>query len=263
VTTFAGPKPGYNFNMAALLKTLRAYHPSKARVDLETDQDSKNELEHIATYVSMKDNSIVTNIVAAGRKRNVVEDFALVVETQEEPCKVIGTLGRQYAIVSNVAALIEENTSQKVELRELKRELVGQKKLTIDMQVANLTVEDIRKQISLNTGNQAVKEEWIKETKEAIQELFLGITNFFIEKSGSFVMQGRIQELIARRDNSYQVMHDLRRKTANMPILLEYCHQFFYQYDWLFYGISKCQDFIQIRTKFQGGHEETANRVPV
>jgi len=123
--------------------------------------------------------------------------------------------------------------------------------LTVDIQVANLTVEDIRKHISLNTGIQVVKQEWVKETKEAIQELFLGITNFFIEDNGSFVAQDRIRELIARWGNSYHVMHELRSKTVGMPIILGYCHQFFYQYDWLFYTVSKCQDFFQVRTNFK------------
>jgi len=81
VTIVAGPEPDYNFDMVTLLKNLRAYYPSKAYADLEMDQDLENELEHIATYVSMKDNSIVTNTVTVGRKRNVVGDFALMVET--------------------------------------------------------------------------------------------------------------------------------------------------------------------------------------
>ena len=244
MATVADPESGYNFDMKALLNNLRAYHPSEARADIETDQDLDTELEHIATYIVMKGNSIVTDIVAVGRKRNASGEFALVVETREEPCKKISTLCRQHAIVTNVAALTEQNTSQKVELRELKRELAGQKRLTVDIQATTLTVEEIKKQIFLNTGIQAVKEGWIKETKGAIQELLLRITNFFIEKSGLFIVQGTIHELIARWGNSYQVIHDLRRKTASMPILLEYCHQFFYQYDWLFYGILKCQDFI-------------------
>jgi len=138
--------------MKVLLNNLRAYHPSEARADIQTDQDSNTELEHIATYVSMKDNSIVIDTVAAGRKRNASGEFALVVETKEEPCKNIGTLGRQHAIITNVVALTEENTSQKIELRELKRELARQKKLTVDIQAANLTIEDIRKQIFLNIG---------------------------------------------------------------------------------------------------------------
>lgn len=165
--------------MKVLLNNLRAYHPSKAHADHEIDQDSDTELEHIATYVSMKDNSIIIDIVTTGRKRNANGDYSLVVEMKEEPCKKIGTLGRKHAIVTNVVVLTKENTSRKIELMELKREFFGKKRLTIDIQVVNLTIEYIRKEISLNIDIQEVKREWIKETKEAIQELFLGITNFF------------------------------------------------------------------------------------
>jgi len=37
VTIVANLEPSYNFNMATLLKNLRAYHPSEVRADLETD----------------------------------------------------------------------------------------------------------------------------------------------------------------------------------------------------------------------------------
>lgn len=199
----------------------------------------------------MKDHSIIMDTVVARRKRNANGDFALVVDTKEESCKKIGHMGRQHAIVTNVVTLTEELTVKNIELKELKRELTTQKKLIVDIQAANLIVEDIRKQISLNTKIQAIKEEWIRDTKEAIQEVFLGITIFFIEVNGSFVVQGRIHELITMWGNNYLAMHDLRRKVVGKPVLLEYYHQFFYQYDWLFYAISKCQDFTQIRTNFK------------
>lgn len=106
------------------------------------------------------------------------------VDTKEEPCKKIGPMRRHHAIITNIVALTEEITKKNIELRELKREVAGHKKLTVDIQAANLTVENIRKQISLNTGIQGVKEEWIRDTKEAIQELFLGITNFSLRRMG-------------------------------------------------------------------------------
>jgi len=67
--------------------------------------------------------------------------------------------------------------------------LVRKKKLIVDIHVPNLTIEDIKKHISLDTRIQTIKEKWIKETKEAIQELFLGITNFFIEENIAFIVQ--------------------------------------------------------------------------
>lgn len=94
----------------------------------------------------------------------------------------------------------------------------------MEIQAANLTVEDIRKHISLNNVIYAIKEEWIKETRESIQELFIGITNFFIEEIESFTIQGKIHELITRWGNSYIVMHDLRRNAIRRIILLEYYH---------------------------------------
>lgn len=101
----------YNFNMKVLLNNLGAYHPFKAHTNIEIDQDLDVEFEHVATYVLMKDYSIITNIVATRRKRNTNSEFALVVDTREEPCKKIGSMGRKHAIVINVVALTGEITT--------------------------------------------------------------------------------------------------------------------------------------------------------
>jgi len=54
--------------MKVLLKNLIAYHPYEAHTNIEIDQDLDTELEHISTYVSMKDHSIITDTIPGGRK---------------------------------------------------------------------------------------------------------------------------------------------------------------------------------------------------
>lgn len=73
MVTVANLEYGYNLDMTMLLNNLRTYHPSEACANLKIDQDSDIELEHIATYISMKDNSIVT--IAAGRKINTSGEY--------------------------------------------------------------------------------------------------------------------------------------------------------------------------------------------
>ena len=111
MATVANPKPRYNFDMKVLLKNLIAYHPYEAHTNIEIDQDLDTELEHISTYVSMKDHSIITDTIPGGRKWNFSGDFALVVETKEDPCKKIKSLNKQHAIVTNDVALMEDITS--------------------------------------------------------------------------------------------------------------------------------------------------------
>lgn len=115
--------------MKVLLNNLRAYKPFEAHVDIDTGQDSKAKLEHIANYILMKDNSIIIDTIIVGRKRNDNGDFALVVDTKEEPCKKIGSMGRQHVIITNIVALTEENTTHKIEIRELKRKLTTKRNL--------------------------------------------------------------------------------------------------------------------------------------
>lgn len=68
MTIGANPNPSYNFDMKALLNNLRAYNPSKVHVETDIDQDSDAELEHIATYILMRDHSIIIDTVVVGRK---------------------------------------------------------------------------------------------------------------------------------------------------------------------------------------------------
>lgn len=140
--------------MKVLLSNLRAYHPSKAHADIDNDQDSDIELEDIATYILMKDHSIITYIVTIGRKHNTKREFALVVDTREELCKKIRSMDRQHEIVINIMALTKDITIYKIEIKELKRKLAGHKKLTIVIQYGNMIIEDIKKKISLNSGIQ-------------------------------------------------------------------------------------------------------------
>jgi len=111
VVIIVDPESGYNFDMKVILNNLGAYHPHETHADVEVDQDSDTKVEHIATYVSMKDNSIITDTIAIGIKRNANGEFTLVVEMKEDLCKKIGTLGKQHAIVTNVVVLTKENTS--------------------------------------------------------------------------------------------------------------------------------------------------------
>jgi len=236
-----------HFDMAAMMASLSSNHPCEG----EDSEDENDELQQIDTLITTVGKVTYKDKLYSRKNKVGTGKFSLIVETEEAPTEIVGPLGMEHNIITNARALKESGTLLKLENRELKKIVARQEMIDKEVKAANFTVEDIKKQVDLNTGITALKQGWTKNLIEAIKALHSNMVNFYIEKEGSHSQAEKIDELIIRWKNRYPTMLNLRRRAIHHPFVLDFCIDWFQLYDYLFYIKAKSTDFICTKTQLK------------
>lgn len=236
------------------MANLSSNHPCEG----EDSEDENEELQQIDTLITTVGKVTYKDKLYSRKNKVGTGKFVLTVETEEALAEIVGPLGMEHNIITNARALREFGTLLKLENWELKKIVVRQEMIDKEVRAANLIVEDIKKQVDLNTGIIALKQGWTKNLIEAIKALHSSMVNFYIEEEGLHSQAEKIDQLIIRWKNGYPTMLDLRRRATHHPFMLDFCIDWFQLYDYLFYIKAKSTDFICTSTQLKAVISEQA-----
>jgi len=153
--------------MAAVMANLSSNHPCEG----EDSKDENEELQQIDTLNITVGKVTCKDKLYSRKHKASTGKFALTVETKEAPAEIVGSLGMEHGIITNAWALREFSTLLKLEVEELKKITARQEMIDKEVKAPNLMVEDIKRQVDLNTGITALKQRWDKNLIEAIKTL--------------------------------------------------------------------------------------------
>ena len=105
------------FDMAAVMASLSSNHPCEG----EDSEDENEEFQQIDTLITTIGKVTYRDKLYSRKNKAGTGTFALTVEIEEAPAKIVGPLGMEHNIITNAQALRESGTLLKLENRELKK----------------------------------------------------------------------------------------------------------------------------------------------
>jgi len=174
----------YDFDIGVVIKDLQmSYRSDDEESSQRKEVMSKDfPIEEIDTFVSMKNDKVIINRCYS-KKKNPQDLQDVRVHTKEFKVKKIGWVGRKHAINYNVDEMVRQGIERENTVKELKKYLARKNKLVKEIEVAKMTIEDMKVQTSLNIGVTSTKEALVNAVMRVVNELSLWLVALIDEQN--------------------------------------------------------------------------------